>query len=571
MTKLQNYDELEIDESPRVCGGTVFKKLMKKGKCVSTSQKSESLMLTSSSSFSSSQASSMIEYDPSKTHFCMPRQQVEGAGAGVGAGAAEAEDCYKLDFKLQAEEQSDFYYHNEANLIFGEEPHGIIKLNPQAINDLKTMHMQSVNGEREVSGIGPAFEPRSTFLAEKEYKTTESEDMEDAWNQLLSKNQAPYESKASILRKEMSLFRKELNAVKRSLPNQFDTNYFDNESDEREELEVSNETSQGQPKSKEPPGDYVDCDRKKYFKNDWDLNFRDEENNDDEDAHRELSQGSMEQEVTVQNSKDSSAILETNESFPECPEMPFDQGLSPEEIAPNNSSTPDEIESNRYPNTHDEERANIGSFTLSKQELEHIRRLSFLTARNSIQREDGQDDRMSSTDDSNYEEDMELVRKLLKKYGESIDNSDEKRRFDKARLLHAVVDPPTDAWFHRHATGVCRKSGKLSTPKADEAPNQSQSSNRMREHIIPEKPKQSYGTPELPQPKKTVHFKEPAAYDETEEMSVVKNLKSTPGLKTIFEDDLRPTSGTNVTTMLATRRSPGRLSDKIKFWEETKI
>ena len=101
----------------------------------------------------------------------------------------------------------------------------------------------------------------------------------------------------------------------------------------------------------------------------------------------------------------------------------------------------------------------------------------------------------SPTADSNCEEDMEPVRKLLRKCGKKIDDDDERRRFnDKARRLQAIADPPTDAWLHRHASGVCDKPEKLSVPEPDEVSKQSPSC--MREPSVPEKPKESHRTAE---------------------------------------------------------------------------
>mmetsp|Transcript_12109 Transcript_12109/g.24993 ORF Transcript_12109/g.24993 Transcript_12109/m.24993 type:complete len:139 (+) Transcript_12109:2-418(+) len=117
----------------------------------------------------------------------------------------------------------------------------------------------------------------------------------------------------------------------------------------------------------------------------------------------------------------------------------------------------------------------------------------------------------------------------------------------------------------------------------------------------PERVRQSYLTPKPPitpkskppvAPKKTVHFNTIATYVEAEDLSVPthlnsspKHLKSAPGLKTrgqprvpprletSYEDD-RQHAGERKnmpTTPDYTRRSPGRLSDKIKYWEQKKI
>ena len=96
MTKLQNYDGLDLDEG-RMCGGAAFVKLMKKTNCLASSTKKYyGPRITSSSSFTS-QESSNIEYDPPpKAQFRMPNQIGE-----------PVEEAYKLDFKLQADFQAN--------------------------------------------------------------------------------------------------------------------------------------------------------------------------------------------------------------------------------------------------------------------------------------------------------------------------------------------------------------------------------------------------------------------------------------------------------------------------------
>eukprot|EP00531_Pseudo-nitzschia_arenysensis_P003847 CAMPEP_0116142394 /NCGR_PEP_ID=MMETSP0329-20121206/14886_1 /TAXON_ID=697910 /ORGANISM="Pseudo-nitzschia arenysensis, Strain B593" /LENGTH=507 /DNA_ID=CAMNT_0003637629 /DNA_START=153 /DNA_END=1673 /DNA_ORIENTATION=- len=507
MTKQQNYDELEIDERPRVCGGAIFLKLMKKGKCPSPSgKKNDSPMLTSSSaSYSSSQASSMIEYDPNKTQFCMPRQ-IDGEDGGV----------YKLDFKLHTEENSDFMHLNngvdKSNLFFGEPSdfsHGIVHLNPQAVNHLKNKHLQSMNDGGEK---GSGFEPRNSF--KEETKSNDSAEIDAVWNELQAAKQTP--SRAKALRKEMSSFRKELNAVKRSLPNQFETNVF-------EEDDSTDSNSGPETPKKDPEGLKVIAPQiplspeEKYFKKDWNLNFQDRRNVPSDNTPQKAS---------------SRPPLEPQESFPECPEMPFDQGLNVEDIALQSSSL-----------TTDEEREPVPANS------------------------------SDAADYSNYQKDMHMVQMLLKKYGDKIDDED-KQKIVKSRRLHAVVDPPTDAWFHRHASGVCKKPEKLSVSDLDAViPVQPQTPSRKREPAVPERVKQMYETPpRLVAPKKSVHFNDVATY-----VSAAKHLKSSPGrkcksplrLETSYEDNRHQPvveRSTVPTTPNYSLRSPGRLSAKIKYW-----
>lgn len=532
MTKLQQetYDELTLDdERPRVCGGAVFLKLIEKSRCRS-SKKNESPILTSSSSYTSSQESSENNYDPSKAAFCMPRQ-VEGVGTATVEAEEQPTDCYKLDFKLQ--ENSDFIYNNDidgTDLFFLKETEedgfaleerpgslSIMELDLQAVNDLKTKHMQSMNGNR-TSGDG--------FLVEETEKVNGNENVLAAWNQLgPMKQQGPHESRANVLRKEMSSFRKELNAVKRSLPNQFDTNHFSDESGERKEIRMSelhaaknkvqpthsDESDAWNvdafPLNSKAEGKQVDVNGdQKYFKNDWNLSFQDQEN----------------------NNKNTEAVpapkkLSSSSSFPECGEMPFDQGFNPEEIAINESTSSEKRESNKNLITSDKE----------------------------------QDDRASSTTKSNYEEDMQVVRMLLRKYGENIDDKmgvEKSMTAEKARRILNIVDGPTDTWFHRHATGVSRKYRKSSMSKADGALQQRDGCNDTHEHVPPEKPKQSETTPVQVSSKKTnrVHFKNPAVEEATEK-SESKPWESSTGIKTI-EERRQPSDRNTVTASPLKRR-----------------
>lgn len=625
MKKLQYSDELEIDERPRVCGGAVFQKFMKKGKCGSMSSwKHDSPVLTSSSSCSSSHGTSASltnMYDPSNTRFCMPRQ-IEG----------ESKDGLKLDFKLQTEDNADFYFNNEVDRIDllvtkekedddfhvedSRRSHNIIQVNPQMVNDLKTKHMQSISEkknsegnsktepstvERRIPGESSAFElttslgnePEAAFKPEQSNRThrdgfvmeeaddvNENEDVDAAWSQLqlqrmkTNEEQELYDSKASVLRKEISSFRKELNAVKKSLPNQFQTNHFTDKSDERKEAlpsklnskqlsdkgDVWNVTSTfASNRSKEQTREDVNSNQK-YFKNNWDLSFQDKEenNNKTEPSHsapQKLSSEKVDHKM-IQNSENSSSALKTNRSIPEFSEMSFDQV--------NEIKIPEETKINGHSNSCDEGRESVGLSSQSKQESAKVESIiSTDTAHNLDQQQNKED--ISASAKSNYEEDMEVVRILMKKYGENIDK---KSSDDKAKRILAILDTPSDVtWFHRHAAGVCNKPRKSSTPKADGTSNHSQRKSRMHEHTIPEKPKQSGGTATQVSSKKInrVHFKNPVPAEATQN-SALKHLKSTTGNRASLS--IQPIKTNALTSSNA--QSP-RMSQKIKYWEAKKI
>mmetsp|Transcript_10928 Transcript_10928/g.26264 ORF Transcript_10928/g.26264 Transcript_10928/m.26264 type:complete len:598 (+) Transcript_10928:120-1913(+) len=576
MTKISAYDELEIDERPRVCGGVVFQRFMKKAKCRSSIEKNEVPALTSSSSFSSSQASSTSlnnMYDPSKTHFCMPRQ-IEGVGTTI----ATESDSSKLDFQLQLEEHPDLSRHNEFQTMIhydedGTQSNSIIQLNPQVVNDLKTKHMHSLedkrlseepergsqvpvrdstfelamglrsNSERAFSFEESMGTRRSVIAMDDADDVDKNGDADAAWDDIQKLNIEPssngdqrvYESKASFLRKEMTSFRKELNAVKKSLPNRFQPDTF-NESD-GEGGKVLNEgpNLNGRdlyPITKSPPNQLKSNDNvnqdgnskvksfwsgsaekkakktvkhvsknpakdspkkqtqdttnrdKNYFKNDWNLDFDDNPNTDMRNElildTPSINNSNVKDQGATQISEKASSTVGTDEIFPEYPEMPFDQDLSQEEKELNDNASLEDKDWNAQSSTCDERKEYITSPVQEIKDTDNLENENVEDPTKSWdKRESTEDDRVSTK--SNYEKDMELVRLLLRKYSEDVD---EKERDEKVKRIQAVVDVPTDAWFHRHAVGMCKNSNKLSPSKVDEAYARSHNNRRS---IISEK------------------------------------------------------------------------------------
>ena len=547
-----------------MCGGAAFVKLMKKTNCLASSTKKYyGPRITSSSSFTS-QESSNIEYDPPpKAQFRMPNH--------IGQPIEEA---YKLDFKLQAEEYSEFLYDNKnrGNLMFlGEEPQTMIKLNPQVVNQLRTKHLQTLNGG--FSANDSAFD---AFGESQKQNAIENEDIT---------------AKTNSLHREI---REELKAIRKSLPNQFETNYFC--------VDSANEQENMSP----------ELDFKQYFKNDWNLSFHDQDDTNKEDANK-----SDTTQTTVMSSDVSRSALEPEGNFPDFPEMPFEkEDLNPQQITPVNSTSPD-----------DKEKEHIGISPKSKLELERILKESGIVTTNS------EDNRSSSGSSSQFEEDMKLVKMLLRKYGDTITEKEEQKSFDRARRLHAIVNPPSDKWFHRHAAGLCLTPEKLSPslpaeeeispiqappmmpsppitekpkatmerspaektvsqvaekPKTPVATMERSPQRPAKPSIVASKPTKSIATvpqkriaavPQKPKSaiattsgrsteKKTVQFKEPAVaqsvtYEVTQKRAGVTALKITPGLRTSVDDRDGNTT--------PTRRSPGRLSAKVQYWEQKKF
>jgi len=557
MTKFPNYDEMESGELPRICGGPVFLKLMKKTRCGAFAPKNQSPLLTSSSSsFSTSQesATSFSNYDPSNTHFCMPRQNSSKEG-------------YKLNFKLQADEYMDFHFNNETGQAgfstspnkevdfhgeAGTQSHSIIQFSPRMISDSKTKHMQPID-EKGSSKIVPS----NAYIED-----------------VLDDEQGVYESKAHILRKQMSSFRKELHDVKKSLPNQFGTSHFTDENDDVKEIVAHRDLSGDkiEPRnhvkleknnhqiddwdftafvldsSEEQSRKNSECE-KKYFKNDWDFNFQPNENRkkkSSSSSSHEIFSSDIINLKLMQNNENKSSVLKTNESFPECPEMPFDQGLNPEEIEINASSTS---------NTDDEPQESTATTSYISQELERVKsQISNFVAQNSEQRKKTEDIRAS--EQSNVEEDMALVKMLLRKYGDKIDES---AKADKARRIQAIIGAPTDAWFHRHASGIFKNSDKLSTSEASMQSNEHKKNTVIHKNFVPETPKKSVVTNTQPSFKNINRVDFENAEEKSSHSRTIGDIKNT-------EDERLPV--VRNTDTVRSPHTPGKLSAKIKFWEE---
>ena len=647
MTKLRTYDELEMDERSRVCGGVVFQKFMKKGICRSSNgRKHDSPVLTSSSSCSSHESSARTNmYDPSKIEFCMPRQ-IEGAGTTT---STEHEDGFKLNFKLQAEEQNDFLTNNQGDQtsFFSEETgfkvvegnnspaHNVIQLDPQMINDLKSKYMQSKNKnlspeaspeideminheksskfEQSMSSPNHSKKPLQLddgFLMEEADEVNEKEDVDAVWNDLqhtpVSRSREEvkgfYESKAHGLRKEMTSFRRELDAVKKSLSGTLsgeDENEIDLFVSNGEEpsfgsqshaVEDSlptqssqfsdpnntwkNETAFASTKQSQ---DKIAGDQN-YFKSDWNLTFNAHEvDNKNQQNNTPLGQSPPENlEDLKQNNVHSGSSVKTNETFPECPEMPFNEDLNPEEIEINETTNQEEKYGNGNGNTVKKGHEFVPS-TPRGQQGKTIESDNFKDNANPADEQKKLNEKTPSTR-SNYEQDMEIVRMLLRKYGENLDtttNFEKVRSIEKARRIHAVIDAPTDAWFHRHAVGMCRKSTKSTkshTQKANEKSHVPQKhGGSMPTKTQTEKPKSSQGTVVPIQPKKTnrVHFKEPAVETVTYTKPPPMTPRSANADRATPQHGFKPvkqnTRGTNPT------KSVGKLADKIRYWENKDI
>jgi hypothetical protein len=503
-------------------------------------------------------------------------------------------DGLKLEFKLQAEDNVEFYFNNEVdptNLFVTEEKeedafygddvgrsHSIIQVNPQMVNDLKTKHMQSINdkitsegnsksepstverripAERSVIELTMSLsnEPEEAFVEDEADDVNENEDVDAAWSQLqlqrkkTNQDQEVHDSKASVLRKEMSSFRKELNAIKKALPNQFQTNHFTDKSDESKELlpinkgDTWNVTSAfASNPSKEQTRAFGNSNQK-YFKNNWDLSFQDQENNNKNEPSHSATQKSSAEKVDhnmIGNSDNPNTALKGTESFPVFSEMSLDQV--------NETKGPEQPKSRGL--------EPVGLSSHSRQEPAKVEsQISADTAHNSDQQKNTEDSRPSAK--SNYEEDMEVVRMLMQKYGQNIDK---KQKDDKAKRILAILDTPSDvAWFHRHAAGVCNKPRKSSS--------HSERSIRIHEHTIPEKPKQPVVTTAKVSSKKInrVHFQNLPATEPTQK-SASKHLRSTTGNRSSLS--IQPIK-TN--TLPSSSAESPRMSQKIKFWEAKKI
>ena len=663
MTQVSCYDELEMDERPRVCGGAIFVKLMQKGKCRSppmkTSKKDQNSFLTSSSS-SSSSASDEVElknlYDPTKPQYCMPRQ-IEGT---TTTSPREPRISSKLDFRLQPADHGISFHENNADFqtnffslkdapeeyICVEDSalsQSIVQFDPHLINDMKTKHLRSINGKKSLDKTS-----QSELSVEPSSITSSPNGVDTVWNDLqytrINQLQGQCQSKVHVMRKEMTSFREEIDAFKKSLPTQLQskpnpcsaeddvwkkTNMFAPKEHTQDVFPRCNQIDSNgssdqdvwqkidQFALKEHTQGAVDCSQfntnassdqddvwkensthtsreqtqvdtidrsKNYFKSEWNFNFRDHEKQNDkrtepchpddekssehekqrleqsdgtlrsvtdinenlvinkpsgnsvtksnESSVRKPSKNSINESLgtkSIENSvtkTNESSVKITNEKLPVTAEMPSDEDFDIPKIVQNNKGC------SNY-------RKSVTSLSSRLIELERTELERLESIHSILQREISKGTNRNSADDSNYDEDLKIVQKLLRKYTEK---SSEKPLVGKStHVHHPASDTPTDSWFHRHAVGSARmqrKFDKITTPVVDdrkESPNPPQQvDNETRD----EKPTLGHG------------------------VAPVSSKKVNRVRFTI--DDSQPV---NTNTTKGTVESIGNLSEKIKFWE----
>jgi hypothetical protein len=434
----------------------------------------------------------------------------------------------------------------------------------------------------------------------------------------LEQNQGPYDSKTIVVKNKMTSFRQELDDVKKSLLQyELNPNPWPDEDDAWDKVELFSMKDQSQ--------DDDNC-AQKYFKSEWNLNF----NNPDNDnrikqsevagTRKTLAENEMKTENCYENvnhytiyqdsdkqerncTTSSEPILSEDRRGKMCNqiESEYDNNyvtvtvdskiLKSENAAnvwlKNAASPPSKIESEILENPI------IMRSTDSKAEGNqdiHQPKTNLLTSCNNLTQKEGTHSRANQqvshtmpdmmnenacnnyvSSESDYHDDMKVVRKLLKKYGESyeeprfknskhrkgssirqenpvcsegLENPHDEELQHKTGHADTVIDASLDSWFHRHAdlaTQVTNKNkshrktqlaGKLN---ADKISNLLQQNDHMVGISLQEKSNFSGGIPST----KTnqVHFKNP------------------------ITDDFNTTTKRHVQMI-------GKLSsDKIKFWD----
>ena len=674
MTQHQSYDELEIDR-PRICGGAVFLKLMKSGRCGSSShslqkiqKKNEIPVLTSSSSSSSSSISRWISdgsarslsttsninnmYDPLKTWYCMPRQIV-----GTGTKSSEYNDSCKLDFKLHEEVNSDMFFTKEdPNDLSPEikvekselqlEEHvssqNIIRFDPHLVNNLRTEHLQSIGdniycaekqlrAEHEDISMAclqdhseeqlPVLSEITPPELEQADDVDENKDVDAAWGALqrvtiaqkscrdgektnyidgLEQNQGPYDSKAVVGKNETISFRQELDDVKESLLQyELNPNPWPDEDDPWDKIDLFSMKDQSQ--------DDDNC-AQKYFKSEWNLNFNNPDNDNKIErseiagTRKTLTENEMKTEIchenvnycTIYQDSDkherncmasSEPILSEDRRGKMCNQIEseydsnyvtvsVDSKILKSENAANvwlksATSPPSKIESEILEN-----RIMMKS-TDSKAEGNqniHQPKTNISTSCSNLAQKEGthssENQQVSHTmpdmmnenacnnyvsSESDYHEDMKVVRKLLKKYGESYEEPCLKKsmhRKGSSTSIHREnpfcsegLENPYDEEFHRHADLATQVTNKNKSHKKTQLAGKLNAERRsnllqQKDHIVGTSlQEKSNFSGRIPSTKTNqVHFKNP------------------------ITDEFTTTTKRHVQTV-------GKLSsDKIKFW-----
>eukprot|EP00532_Pseudo-nitzschia_australis_P020216 CAMPEP_0168306286 /NCGR_PEP_ID=MMETSP0142_2-20121227/53455_1 /TAXON_ID=44445 /ORGANISM="Pseudo-nitzschia australis, Strain 10249 10 AB" /LENGTH=672 /DNA_ID=CAMNT_0008258019 /DNA_START=64 /DNA_END=2082 /DNA_ORIENTATION=+ len=524
----------------------------------------------------------------------------------------------------------------------------IVQFDPRLINDMKTIHLRSIDGRKSLDNMS-----QSKQSVEPSSITSSPNGVDTIWNDLqytrIDQLQGQCQSKVHVMRKEMTSFRKEIDAFKKSLPTQLQskpnpcsaeddvwkkTNMFapkehiqdvfphyhqidsNGSSDQdvwqkidqfalKRQTQGTVDCSQFNPSASSDQDDVwkensahasreqtqVDTidNSKKYFKSEWNFNFRDHEKQNDErtepshpddEKSSENEKQTLEQsdgtlrsvtntnenlvfkpsENSVTKSNESSVTkpsenfvtkiyesLETkpnensvtkanessvkiiNEKLPVTDEIPFDEDLDIPKVEQDSQGC----------SNHRKSVTSLSSrlIELERTELERLESIHSI-----LQREISKATNRKSVDDSNYDEDFEIVQKLLKKYTEK--ETSEKPRVGKPTHVHPALEAPTDSWFHRHAVGstrMQRKLDKITIPIVDDKKESNppqQIDSETRDSSLHEKPTLGHGVAPISSKK-------------------VNRVR-------FAIDDSQPVK-TNTTK--GSIHSIGKLSEKIKFWE----
>jgi hypothetical protein len=600
----------------------------------------------------------------------MPRQI-----AGTGTKTSEYNDSCKLDFKLHEEVNSDMFFtkedpndlspeikleKNELQLEEHVSSQSIIKFDPHFINDLKTKHLQSIDekincAENQLRAEQDHSEEQLPVLSEilpeleQADDVDENKDVDAAWGALqrvtitqksskdgentnnidgLEQNQGPYDSKAIVVKNEMTSFRQNLDDnIQKSLPYELNPNPWPDQDDAWDKIDLFSMKDQSE--------DDDNC-AQKYFKSEWNLNFNNLDNDNKIEQSKIAGTGKTlnENEKKTNKSVTRSTEIRTAENCNEnvnytiyqdsdkherncmtssepilsedrrgkmCNQLEseydsnyvnvtVDSKIQKSENAANvwlkpATSTPSKTESRILENhmtmkstdfkaegnqNIQQLKTNISCNNLAHKEATHSRANQQVShTMPDMMDENACDNYVSS--ESDYHEDMKVVRKLLKKYGESYEEPRfKKSKHRKGSIIHqenpvcskglenpndeelqhktghanTVIDASLDSWFHRHAdlaTPVKSKNKSYRKTQLAGKLNADQRSNLLQQndHMVGISPQEkSNFSGGIPSTKTNeVHFKNP------------------------ITDDFNTTNKRHIQTV-------GKLSsDKIKFWD----
>eukprot|EP00536_Pseudo-nitzschia_multiseries_P000480 jgi/Psemu1/1086/gm1.1086_g len=235
-----------------------------------------------------------------------------------------------------------------------------------------------------------------------------------------------------------------------------------------------------------------------------------------------------------------SSVTSSKEELSEAGDTPFDESTETKKEEKNSN----EEKCNKEKNDKDEDKREktvpSSSPKIDESQRSELERLIMI--HDYLQREKAKNRHRIDTDGTEYDEDLEIVRSLMKKYGHK--TTSKSPRVSRPKPGHAAIAAPSDAWFHRHAVGSASMRRKFEKPSS----------------AITDEKKRT----DLPLRDST----------ERRNSSLRENRSLSNGIKSVsWKKVNRVHFVTNydrpvhASTPKGNKKPVGKLADKIKFWE----